>query len=72
MCCKYIEQKIDTIMLLITCDSVFKGLGGVHFSIGCLLESVNLVFGGLQQEPDPVGLVVHGEVSQPGAGVGVE
>ena len=31
-----------------------------------------LLLAGLKQEPDPVGVVVHGEVGQPGAGVGVE
>ena len=30
-----------------------------------------LLLAGLQQESNPVGVVVHGEVGQPGAGVGV-
>ena len=31
----------------------------------------HLLLAGLQQESNPVGVVVHGEVGQPGAGVGV-
>ena len=33
--------------------------------------NAHLLLAGLQQESDPVGVVVHGEVGQPGAGVGV-
>ena len=53
-------------------DSVFECLGGVHFGVGYLLESVDLVLGRLQQEPDPVGVVVHDEVGQSFASVGVD
>ena len=38
----------------------------------CFLESGNLVLGGLEEEPDPVGVVVHGEVCEPSAGVSVD
>ena len=34
-------------------------------------HEVGLSLVGLEQEADPVGVVVHGEVSQPGASVGV-
>ena len=33
--------------------------------------NAHLLLAGLEQESDPVGVVVHGEVGQPGAGVGV-
>ena len=39
--------------------------------LGPLLEQADLVGAGLEQHADPVGVVVHGEVGQPGAGVGV-
>ena len=35
------------------------------------LMKTHLLLAGLQQESNPVGVVVHGEVGQPGAGVGV-
>ena len=39
--------------------------------LGPLLEQADLVGAGLEQHADPVGVVVHGEVGQPGAGVSV-
>ena len=33
--------------------------------------NAHLLLAGLEQESDPVGVVVHWEVGQPGAGVGV-
>jgi hypothetical protein len=36
-----------------------------------LLKQADLVSAGLEEHAHPVGVVVHGEVSQPGAGVGV-
>ena len=60
------------------CLLIFSVLESVdRFSVldallGGLLESHDLVFRRLQQKSDPVGVVVHGEVGQPGAGVGVD
>merc|ERR1712037_791088 len=39
--------------------------------IGFLLELLSLLLAGLEKESNPVGVVVHGEVREPGAGVGV-
>merc|ERR1719474_905217 len=39
--------------------------------LSLLPHLVELLLAGLQQESNPVGVVVHGEVGQPGAGVGV-
>lgn len=39
--------------------------------LGLLLEQTDLVRVGLEQHAHPVGVVVHGEVCEPGAGVGV-
>jgi len=39
--------------------------------LSLLPHCVELLLAGLQQESNPVGVVVHGEVGQPGAGVGV-
>ena len=47
-------------------------LSVVDALLGCLLESGDLIIRGLEEKSDPVGVVVHGEVSQPGAGVGVD
>ena len=48
------------------------GLSVVDAILGGLLESGDLVVRGLEEEPDPVGVVVHGEVGEPSAGVGVD
>ncbi len=39
--------------------------------LGLLPQQVDLLRVGLEQHADPMGVVVHGEVGQPGAGVGV-
>ena len=39
--------------------------------LNLLPQQLGLVVVGLEQQADPVGVVVHGEVGQPGAGVGV-
>merc|ERR1711934_582862 len=39
--------------------------------LSLLPHLVELLLAGLQQESNPVGVVVHGEVGQPGAGVGI-
>merc|ERR1719427_1347666 len=38
----------------------------------CLPQGFNLLLAGLQQKSNPVGVVVHGEVSQPGTSVGID
>merc|ERR1711909_101537 len=48
---------------------LFSNLGDGLLSL--LPHLVELLLAGLQQESNPVGVVVHGEVGQPGAGVGV-
>merc|ERR1711934_821768 len=53
---------------------VFKEIFSTNLGDGLLSllpHEVELLLAGLQQESDPVGVVVHGEVGQPGAGVGV-
>merc|ERR1711934_392068 len=53
---------------------VFKEIFSTNLSDGLLSllpHLVELLLAGLQQESNPVGVVVHGEVGQPGAGVGV-
>ena len=47
------------------------GDGLLESLLGLLPQQGGLLLVGLQQESDPVGVVVHGEVGQPGAGVGV-
>merc|ERR1711934_38056 len=53
---------------------VFKEIFSTNLGdglLGLLPHLVELLLAGLQQESNPVGVVVHGEVGQPGAGVGV-
>merc|ERR1711934_608237 len=53
---------------------VFKEIFSTNLGNGLLSllpHLVELLLAGLQQESNPVGVVVHGEVGQPGAGVGV-
>merc|ERR1711934_1161186 len=53
---------------------VFKEIFSTNLGDGLLSllpHLVELLLAGLQQESNPVGVVVHGEVGQPGAGVGV-
>ena len=47
-------------------------LAVLHALLGGLLEPEDLLLRGLEQESDPVGVVVHREVSDPGAGVSVD
>merc|ERR1719189_1791269 len=44
---------------------------GLVALIRLLLQLLSLLLAGFEQEADPVRVVVHGEVRQPGAGVGV-
>merc|ERR1711934_28062 len=53
---------------------VFKEIFSTNLGNGLLSllpHLVELLLAGLQHESNPVGVVVHGEVGQPGAGVGV-
>merc|ERR1719189_1497315 len=52
-------------------NCIRTGGWGLIALIRLLLQLLSLLLAGFEQEADPVCVVVHGEVRQPGAGVGV-
>ena len=61
-----------SILVAVLDDSVAVGEGGRVPCHGLLPHGVDLLLAGLEEHADPVGVVVHGEVGEPGAGVGVD